>query len=102
MNEDDEEYNYIEQERLKYEKWVREKSIKLEVGKTYLQKSASWSIKHYKIFSADNVIALGRVVYCDIYKSKTRGCGGYQLFKVDTGEKYQDQRLNYALVEEVE
>jgi hypothetical protein len=100
MNED-EEYEYIEQRRLEHEKWVREKSIKLEVGKTYLQKSASWAIKHYKILSIEGKVALGIVVYDGIYNSKTRGCGEYALFRVDTGEKYQEPRLNYALIEEV-
>lgn len=100
MNEDDE-YDYIEQERLKYEKWVKEKSIKLEVGKTYLQAPFDWSKKHYKIIFVDDIVAIGVVVYCDIYKSKTRGCGERQLFRVDTGEKYQDRRLNYALIKEV-
>jgi hypothetical protein len=100
MYEDDN-YEYIEQRRLEYEKWVKEKSIRLEVGKTYLQKSASWAIKHYKILSADNIVALGIVVYCGINNSKIRGCGEYALFRVNTGEKYQEPRLNYALIEEV-
>lgn len=95
------EYEYIEQERIKYEKWVREQSIKLEVGKTYLQVSFSWAKKYYKIVSIDGNVAMGKVVYCGIHNSTTRGCGEYELFRADTGERYQDKRLNYALIQEV-
>ena len=100
MNDDDE-YDYIEQRRLEYEKWVKESSIKLELGKTYLQRVESWAIKHYKIIHMDDIIAVGVVVYCGVYNSKTRGCGEYQLFKVSTGEKYQDRGFNYALIKEI-
>lgn len=97
----DDEYDYIEQRRLEYEKWVKEKSIRLEVGKTYLQKAYSWAIKHYKIISIEGVVALGVVTYCGIHNSNTKGCGEYALFRVATGEKYQENRLNYALIEEI-
>lgn len=100
MNED-EEYEYIEKRRLEYEKWVKEKSIKLELGKTYLQLSMNWNKKHYKIVFVDDTIAVGIVVWDEIYNSTTRGCGGRELFRVETGEKYQDPRLNYALIKEV-
>lgn len=99
--DDDDIYEHIEQQRLKYEKWVKEKSIKLEVGKTYLQKSESWAVKHYKILSIEGKVALGIIVYDGIYDSKTRGCGEYSLFVASTGERYQESRLNYALIEEV-
>lgn len=97
MDEDE----YLERRKLEYEKWVKEKSIKLEVGKTYLQKSYSWAIKHYKIISIEGIVALGRCVYDGIWNSKTKGCGKYELFVVATGERYQESRLNYALIEEI-
>ena len=98
---DEDIYDYLEEQRLKYEKWVREKSIKLELGKTYLQVPYEWAKAHYKIVSIDGNVAMGKKVYCGIYNSTTRGCGGYELFRVDTGEKYQEPRLNYALICEV-
>ena len=94
-------YDYLEQKRLEYEKWVKEKSIKLELGKTYSQKPFAWAERHFKIISIDGGVAMGKVVYCGIYESTTRGCGEYELFIVNTGEKYQDSRLNYALIKEV-
>ena len=95
------EFEYIKQRRMEYENWVKEKSIKLEVGKTYLQKAYNWAIKHYKIITIEGPIALGVVTYCGIHNSNTKGCGEYTLFRVDTGEKYQEGRLNYALIAEV-
>ena len=95
------ELEYLEQKRLEYEKWVKEKSIKLEVGKTYMQKAHNWAIKHYKILTVEGKVALGVVVYCGIHNSTTKGCGEYALFRADTGEKYQESRLNYALIAEI-
>lgn len=104
MYDDDlqEEFSYLEREKIKYAKFLKERAIKLELGKTYLQESDSWAKKHYKIVFVDDVIALGVVVYCGIYNSSTRNCGDYQLFRVDTGEKYQDCRLDYRLIREVD
>jgi hypothetical protein len=101
MSDYQDEMDYLERERIKYEKWVKEKSIKLELGKTYLQESDSWAKMHYKIIFVDDKIAVGIKVWCGIYNSTTRGVGEYQMFKVNTGEKYGDCRLNYALVKEV-
>lgn len=98
---DYDEYDYLEQKQKEYEKWVKEKSIRLELGKIYLQAAFPWAEKHYKIVSIDGDVALGKVVYCGIYKSRTMGCGEYEMFKVNTGEKYHDSRLNYALVKEI-
>lgn len=98
---DEDEYEYLERRKLEYEKWVKEKSIKLEVGKTYLQKAYPWAMRHYKILSIEGRVAVGIVVYCGIHDSKIKGCGEYALFRVDTGEKYQESRLTYALVEEI-
>lgn len=76
--------------------------IKLEVGKTYRQESDSWAKKHYKILYTDNQIAVGIVVYCGIYQSSIKGCGGYEMFYVDNGFKYQDIcRPCYRLLSEV-
>ena len=96
------EYEYLEKKRREYEKWVKEKSIKLEIGCIYLQEPMSWAKKHYKIVFMDDTIAVGVVVYDGIYNSTTKGCGERELFKVDTGEKYHDPRLNYALTRKIE
>lgn len=101
MSDYQDEMDYIEEQRRKYEKWVKEKSIKLELGCTYVQKTYSWSEDHYKIVFMDDVVAVGVQVYCGIYKSTTRGCGERELFLAKTGEKYQDKRLNYALIKKI-
>jgi hypothetical protein len=105
MNYDDdivEELDYLEREKIKYNKFLKEEAIKLELGKTYLQESSSWAKMHYKIVFVDDKIALGIVVYCGIYNSTNRGnCGEYEMFKVTTGEKYSDCRLEYRLKKEV-
>ena len=98
---DENEIGYLEQEKLKYEKFLKERAIKLELGKTYLQESDSWAKKHYKIIFTDEKIALGTVVWCGIYNSDTKGCGYYDLFKLYTGERYQDSRLCYGLIKEI-
>lgn len=95
------EFDYFEQQKIKYNKWKEEKSIKLELGKTYLQESASWAKCHYEIIFIDDKIALGKKVWCGIYNSTKQNCGTYELFKKDTGEKYQDSRLCYALTKEI-
>lgn len=100
MNYDDE-MDYLERERIKYEKFLKNDAIKLELGKTYLQESDSWAKMHYKIIFVDDVIAVGLKVYCGIYNSSKKGCGEYEMFKVKTGEKYGDVRLCYRLKKEV-
>jgi hypothetical protein len=96
------EIEYLERERIKYEKFLEEQAIKLELNKTYLQESDSWAKMHYKIIFIDNNIAVGKVVYCGIYNSTSKGnVGKYELFRANTGEKYQDSRLSYRLVKEV-
>ncbi len=101
MNDDQEQLDYLAQEKIKYEKFLKNDAIKLELGKTYLQESDSWAKKHYKIIFIDNYIALGQVVYCGIYDSTKKGCGDYEMFKLNTGEKYNDSRLCYRLKKEV-
>jgi hypothetical protein len=100
MGSYDDEMDYLEQERIKYEKFVKNDAIKLELGKTYLQESSSWAKMHYKIIFVDGVIAVGIKVWCGIYNSDTRGCGNYEMFRVATGEKYNDSRLCYRLKKE--
>lgn len=94
-------YKYLEEKRIEHEKWIKEKSIKLELGQVYLQQPYKWAKKHYKIVFVDDTIAVGIVVYDGIYNSTTRGCGGRELFNVNTGEKYQDSRLEYALITKI-
>jgi len=95
------EYEYLEKKRLEYEKWKKEKSIKLELGCVYLHEPMSWAKKHYKIVFVDDTIAVGIVVYDGIYNSTTKGRGERELFNVNTGEKYHDPRLNYALIRKI-
>lgn len=104
MNYDDdiiEELDYLEREKIKYTKFLKEQAIKLELGKTYLQESDSWAKAHYKIIFIDHYIALGVKVYCGIYNSSKQNCGSYEMFKINTGEKYNDSRLCYRLKSEV-
>lgn len=96
---DYDELDYLDREKLKYNKFLKEDAIKLELNKTYLQESDSWCKAHYKIIFVDGYIAVGIKVYCGIYNSNTEGCGNYEMFKVNTGEKYQDNRLAYRLKE---
>lgn len=100
-NEELECLEYLEERRIKYLKWKEEKSIKLELGKMYLQTSNSWTKKHYKIIFVDDKIALGKKVWCSICNSINENCGEYELFLKETGEKYQDNRLCYALIREI-
>lgn len=93
----DDEMDYLDKRKLTYDKFLKENAIVLKLGETYLQESDSWAKKHYKIIFNDGEIALGIVVWCGIYNSTTKGCGYYDLFKCNTGEKYQDCRLEYAL-----
>lgn len=97
-NEDlDNELDYSEREAIKYEKFLKEDAIKLELNKTYLQESYSWAKMHYNIIFVDDKIAVGKKVWCGIYNSAERNCGSYEMFKVSTGEKYNDSRLCYRL-----
>lgn len=96
------ELDYLDKQKLIYEKFLKERAIKLELGKTYLQESDSWAKKHYKIIFVDDKIALGLKVYCGIYNSSERNCGSYEMFNVNTGEKYNDSRLCYRLKNEVD
>lgn len=100
MNDFDE-LDYEEQERIKYAKFLQERAIKLELNKVYLQESDSWAKMHYQIIFIDGDTAMAKKVYCGIYSSDTRNCGSYEMFKVSTGEKYQDGRLCYRLKSEV-
>jgi hypothetical protein len=100
-NEIDDELDYWDKKALEYQKFLREKAIKLELNKVYLQESDSWAKKHYKIIFVDDKIAVGLKVWCGIYNSNTKNCGTYELFNVNTGEKYQDGRLCYRLKNEV-
>lgn len=95
------EIDYLEQRKIQYNKWKAEKSIKLELGKTYLQESDSWAKRHFLIVFIDDKIAIGKQVWCGIYNSNTKGCNDYEIFLKDTGERYQDGRLAYALTKEV-
>lgn len=97
----DDELEYLEKERMIYDEFLKNDAIELELGKTYLQESMSWAKMHYKIIFVDDTIAVGVKVYCGIYNSNKRGCGTYEMFKVKTGEKYNDSRLGYRLKEEV-
>jgi len=101
MNDFDDELDYHEKKELEYKKFLQEKAIKLELNKVYLQESDSWCKMHYQIIFIDGDTAMAKKVYCDIYKSNTKGCGSYEMFKVSTGEKYQDGRLCYRLKSEV-
>jgi hypothetical protein len=101
MNDFDDELDYHEKERIKYEKFLKERAIKLELGKVYLQESDSWAKMHYEIIFIDDNTAMGKKVYCGIYNSATQNCGSYELFRVSTGERYQDSRLCYRLKKEV-
>ena len=98
----DAELSYLEKRQIEYDKFLKERAFKLELNKTYLQEADSWSRQHYKIIFVDETIAVGLKVYCGIYGSSTRNCGTYELFKVNTGEKYNDTRLCYRLKEEVD
>jgi hypothetical protein len=97
----DDEIDYLEKERMIYGEFLKNDAIVLELGKTYLQESHSWAKKHYKIIFVDDIIAVGIKVWCGIYNSPHRGCGTYEMFKVKTGEKYNDSRLCYRLVKEI-
>lgn len=101
MSDYNDELDYLEREKINYDKWKKEKAIKLELDKTYVQESDSWAKKHYKIIFVNDKIAVGVVVYCGIYNSTSKGCGEHELFKVDTGEKYAGSRLCYALIKEL-
>lgn len=100
MNDDnnlDDELDYSEKQAIKYQKFLKDDAIKLELNKIYLQESDSWAKKHYKIIFVDENIAVGKKVWCGIYNSAERNCGSYEMFKVNTGEKYNDSRLCYRL-----
>ncbi len=99
--DDDDQRDYLEQQRLEYNNFLKTEAINLDLGKTYLQESASWAKKHFKIVLVDENVAVGVVVYCGIYNSNKKGCGSYELFNVKTGEKYGDSRLVYRLKKEV-
>lgn len=101
MSSYEDELDYWEKERSIYADFLKNDALKIELGKTYLQESDSWARKHFKIVFVDDKIAVGIVVYCGIYNSNVKNCGNYQLFKVGTGEKYQDSRLCYRLKKEV-
>ncbi len=101
MSDYDDELDYLEREKIKYNKFLKSDAIKLELGKVYLQESDRWAKMHYKIIFVDDYIALGQKVYCGIYNSSKQNCGSYEMFKVNTGEKYQDSRLCYRLKSEV-
>ena len=97
MDIQDDELSYSERREIEYNAFLKQDAIKLELNKTYLQESYSWAKKHYKIIFIDEKIAVGIVVWSGIYNSNTKGCGGYEMFKVNTGEKYNDCRLEYRL-----
>ena len=97
MEDYDDELSYSEKRETKYNEFLKNDAIKLELDKTYLQESDSWAKMHYKIIYVNDKIAVGVKVWCGIYNSDTRNCGKYEMFKVDTGEKYQDSRLEYRL-----
>ena len=97
-DEDDRE----EREAAKRKHFLENEAIRLELGKTYLQESDTWAKFHFKIIFVDDKIAVGIKVYCGIYESSTRNCGSYEMFKVATGEKYQDSRLAYRLKKEID
>lgn len=101
MSDFDDDLSYSELEKIKYNNFLKNDSIKLELNKTYLQESDSWAKMHYKIIFIDDFIAIGKKVYCGIYNSSTQNCGNYEMFKVSTGEKYEDSRLCYRLIKEV-
>lgn len=74
--------------------------IKLELNKVYLQESASWSKKHYKIIFVDDKIAVGISVYDQICQ---KYIGQYDIFDVNDGFRYNDKlRYNYRLIREVD
>lgn len=98
---DEEELDYLEQREIEYKKFLKERAIKLELNKIYLQESDSWAKMHYQIVFVDDKIALGKKIYCGIYNSNTQNCGSYEMFNVNTGEKYNDCRLAYRLKKEV-
>lgn len=97
FDENEEEMDYLEKRKLEYDKFLKERAIKLELGQTYLQESDSWAKMHYKIIFVDEKIAVGLKVYCGIYNSSTQNCNSYEMFNVNTGEKYNDDRLCYRL-----
>lgn len=99
--DDNDQRDYLEEQRAKYNEFLKNEAIKLELNKTYLQESDSWAKKHFKIVLVDDNVAVGVVVWCGIYNSNRKGCGGYELFNVKTGEKYSDSRLTYRLKKEV-
>lgn len=101
MNDFDDELDYLEKKELEYKTFLKERAIKLELNKVYLQESDSWAKMHYQIIFVDDNIAVGKKVYCDIYNSAVKNCNSYELFNVKTGEKYQDSRLCYRLKSEV-
>jgi hypothetical protein len=101
MFDDNDELDYLDKQKIEYEKFLKERAIKLELNKTYLQESDSWAKMHYKIIFIDDFIAIGKKVYCGIYNSSERNCGGYEMFKLQTGEKYNDSRLAYRLKKEI-
>jgi hypothetical protein len=97
-NEDlDDDLDYSERQAIKYQRFLKDDAIKLELNKTYLQESDSWAKMHYKIIFIDDKIALGIKVWCGIYNSDKRNVGTYEMFNVNTGEKYNDSRLCYRL-----
>lgn len=98
----DDEMDYLEKERMIYNDFLKNNALELEIGKTYLQESSSWSKMHYKIIFIDDKIAVGVKVWCGIYNSKTQGCGTYEMFKAKTGEKYNDNRLCYRLTKQID
>lgn len=73
--------------------------IKLELGKTYVQNKGKWDEHHFQIVFVDEKIAVGIEVYSAIGEF---AIGGYTMFYVDNGFKYNDaQRPSYRLTEEV-
>lgn len=73
--------------------------IKLELYKIYLQESASWAKKHFKIIFTDDKIAVGISVYNQI---SNKYIGEYCIFDVNSGFKYDDKlRYNYRLICEI-
>lgn len=97
MNNHDDEIDYLEREKIKYKEFLKNDAIKLVKNEVYLQEASTWAKSHYKIIFVDDVVALGKKVFCGIYNSNTKNCNSYELFKVETGEKYLDSRLEYRL-----
>lgn len=98
---DNDEIDYLEKQKIAYKEFLKNDAIKLELNKTYLQESDSWAKMHYKIIFVNNDIAIGIKVFCGIYNSDKKNCGNYEMFNVNTGERYNDSRLCYRLKNEI-